>query len=143
MAATATIYLSYLLGNIAVMRARARGWPKTSAPFSLGGWGKVVNTIAIVYGGLMYVNFLWPASDTPGTANNLRIFTNPSPNQTDYFGTGPLVHFFGFLNKISLIEQVTIIVVIVGAIYYYAVQRNKPYEAVVPPDEEVAGITTG
>ena len=41
--ATATIYLSYLLGNIAVMRARTKGWPKTKAPFSLGVWGKVVN----------------------------------------------------------------------------------------------------
>ena len=30
--ATASIYLSYFLGNIAVMRARARGWPKTRAP---------------------------------------------------------------------------------------------------------------
>ena len=27
--ATASIYLSYLLGNFAVMRARMRGWPKT------------------------------------------------------------------------------------------------------------------
>ena len=38
--ATASIYLSYLLGNIAVMRARTKGWPRTKAPFSLGGWGR-------------------------------------------------------------------------------------------------------
>ena len=38
--ATASIYLSYLLGNLAVMRARTRGWPKTKAPFSLGKLGQ-------------------------------------------------------------------------------------------------------
>src|SRR5262249_24404145 len=37
--ATASIYLSYLLGNLAIMRARTKGWPRTSAPFKLGGWG--------------------------------------------------------------------------------------------------------
>jgi amino acid transporter len=137
--ATASIYLSYLLGNIAVMRARMRGWPKTRAPFSLGGAGKVVNALAILWGGSMMVNFLWPAS-TEGV-NALRIFTNPSPNQTDYYGTGPLVHFFGFLNDIALIEQVFAIVFIIGAIYYFTVQRNKPFTPVNPPDEEdLAGI---
>ena len=47
--ATASIYFSYLLGNLAFMRARTRGWPRTKAPFSLGGWGKVVNVIAILW----------------------------------------------------------------------------------------------
>ena len=136
-AATATIYLSYLLGNIGVMRARAKGWPRTRAPFSLGGWGKVVNTIAIAYGAAMYINFLWPAGSSG--ANALRIFTNPSPDQTNY-GAGQLVHFFGFLNKIALIEQVTIIVLVVGAIYWFAVQRKKPYTAPVQPGEELTGI---
>ena len=35
-AATGMIYLSYFLGNIAIMRARTRGWPRTRAPFRLG-----------------------------------------------------------------------------------------------------------
>ena len=48
--ATASIYLSYLLGNLAFRRARIRGWPKTRAPFSLGSWGKVVNLVAILWG---------------------------------------------------------------------------------------------
>jgi len=30
----------------------------------------------------------------------------------------------------------------VGAIYYFTVQRRKPYEAVVPPDEEQAGVVS-
>jgi amino acid transporter len=137
-AATASIYLSYVLGNAAVMRARMKGWPKTIAPFSLGSWGKIVNIGALIWGGAMMINFLWPAS-TSG-AGSLRIFSNPSPDQTDYYGTGPLVHFFGFLNKIALIEQVFVVVFIVGVIYYFAVQKKKPYTPVVPPDEDLSGI---
>jgi len=30
------IYLSYSLGNVAILRARLRAWPKTSAPFGPG-----------------------------------------------------------------------------------------------------------
>ena len=86
----------------------------------------------------MMVNFLWPASTTG--ANALRIFTNPSANQTDY-GAGQLVNFhIGFLNNISLIELWIGAVVIIGAIYYLTVQRNKPFTPVVPPDEEVAVV---
>jgi amino acid transporter len=137
--ATASIYFSYLLGNIAVMRARMRGWPRTNAPFSLGGWGKVINGLAIAWGAAMMVNFLWPAGDAGATA--LRIFSNPSPNQTDYYGTGPLVHFGGFLNNIALIEQVMVIVFIVGTIYYFGWQRKKPFTPVRPPeDEDLEGI---
>ena len=46
-AATAMIYLSYFLGNLAFMRARVRGWPRTKAPFSLGKWGPVVKALNI------------------------------------------------------------------------------------------------
>ena len=42
-AATGIIYLSYFLGNIVILRARLRGWPKTKAPFRLGRWGMLVN----------------------------------------------------------------------------------------------------
>jgi amino acid transporter len=138
--ATASIYLSYFLGNIAVMRARVKGWPRTRAPFSLGGWGKVVNAVALLWGGLMLVNFLWPASGTTG-ANALRIFSNPKPVQTDYYGTGPLVHLgLSFLNHIPLIELVMAVVLITGAIYFFAVQRHKPFTAVAPPDEDVEEV---
>ncbi len=134
--ATASIYLSYFLGNIAVMRARAKGWPKATAPFSLGKWGKVVNAGALLWGGAMLVNFLWPASGSSG-ANALRIFSNPKASQTDY-GFGQQVNFHvGFLNHIPLIELVIGVVLIVGAIYYFTAQRNKPFAAVLPPDETV------
>jgi amino acid transporter len=133
--ATASIYFSYLLGNSAVMRARVRGWPKTKAPFSLGRWGKVVNVVALLWGLTMMVNFLWPASATG--ANALRVFSNPSADQTDY-GFGQQVNFhISWLNKISLIELVIAVILIVGALYYFLAQRRKPFTPVVPPDEEV------
>jgi len=148
--ATASIYLSYLLGNLAVMRARMRGWPKAKAPFSLGGWGKIVNVVAIVWGLAMLLNFLTPASvdsafdPNASGANYLRIFANPKAVQTDWYVEGDqLVDFkIGFLNEIPIIWLVFAVVLIIGAIYYFTVQRNKPYEAVVPPDEDLAGIVT-
>ena len=147
-AATATIYFSYLLGNIAVMRARMKGWPRTKAPFSLGSWGKVVNAIAIVWGVVMAINFLWfstvnSAFDPNASgASYLRIFLNPKPIQTDWYVEGQqLVNFHvDFLNKIPLIELIVSAIVIVGAIYYFTVQRKKPWEPVVLPDEDLSGI---
>jgi amino acid transporter len=148
--ATASIYFSYLLGNLAFMRARTKGWPKTKAPFSLGVWGKVVNVVAILWGGAMLLNFLWPSSATSAFdpnasgANYLRIFSNPKPVQTDYFAEGKqLVDFkIGFLNDIPVIWTVFAIIIIVGAIYYYAVQRNKQLEPVRPPEDVPSGIAS-
>lgn len=150
-AATASIYLSYLLGNIAVMRARARGWPRTRAPFSLGVWGKVVNVVAILWGLGMMINFLTPSpvssafDPNASGASFLRIYSNPKPIQTDYYVEGQHLVNFGldFLNKIPVIWTVFTVVLIVGALYYLLVQRNKPWEPVVPPDEDLAGIVPG
>src|SRR5467141_2847552 len=47
-AATGMIYLSYILGNVAILIARTKGWPKESAPFKLGSWGMVVNVLGLV-----------------------------------------------------------------------------------------------
>ena len=149
--ATASIYFSYLLGNLAFMRARMRGWPKTKAPFSLGRWGKVVNVIAIVWGLAMLLNFLTPSSATSAFdpeasgANYLRIFSNPKPVQTDYLVEGEQYVDFkiGFLNEIPVIWTVFGVVIIVGAIYYFAVQRRKQVDEVVAPTgEDLAGIVT-
>lgn len=147
--ATASIYFSYLLGNLAFMRARAKGWPRTKAPFSLGVWGKVVNVVAILWGAAMLLNFLTPSSATSAFdanatgANYLRIFSNPKPIQTDYFAEGKqLVDFkIEFLNKIPVIWTVFVLIIIIGAVYYFAVQKNKPFEPVRPPEEEdLSGI---
>ncbi len=145
--ATASIYLSYLLGNLAFMRARMRGWPKTKAPFSLGAWGKVVNIVAILWGLAMLANFLTPSGAESGLdpgsaspASYLRINTNPKPIQTDYFVEGEQLLDFkiDFLNEIPIIWTVFGVVSIVGAIYYLTVQRRKPAEVVVLPDTEIA-----
>ena len=87
----------------------------------------------------MLVNFLW--FSTGDKDFTLRWLTNPKPVQTDYFGTGPLVHFVGFLNKIPVIEMLVALIVVLGAIYYFGFQRNKPFRAVIPPEEEVEGVT--
>ena len=59
-AATGLIYLSYFLCNLGVLFARFRGFPHQPAPFSLGRWGKVINIIALIWGGLMIINIaLW------------------------------------------------------------------------------------
>jgi len=117
-AATGMIYLSYILGNIAILRARLRGWPKEDAPFKLGGWGTVVNVLGLVWGIAMEINFLWPRNLAAGAQNPpisaLPNVTIPSP-----------------IGDIPIFEAVVGIIVIVGAIYYFAAQRNAP-ETVQP-----------
>src|SRR5947209_10621676 len=48
--ATGMIYLSYILGNLAILIARFRGWPKEATPFKLGQWGLIVNILGLVWG---------------------------------------------------------------------------------------------
>src|SRR3984957_6714321 len=91
-AATAMIYLSYFLGNIAILRARLGGWPRATAPFKLGGWGPVVNIVGLIYGGAMLINFAWP-----------RAASNPKPNQTVIGGVQQLDFHIGFLNNIPIL----------------------------------------
>jgi amino acid transporter len=120
-AATGMIYLSYFLGNIVIMRARARGWPKVSAPFRLGRWGLLVNVVALLYGGAMLVNFAWP-----------RPASNPKPEQT----SGLLSFGLSFLNKIPILWTVVIVIVLIGAIYYLIVGRTKAFAPVTAPSSE-------
>ena len=120
-AATGMIYLSYFLGNIVIMAARSRGWPKISAPFKLGRWGMLVNIVALLYGGAMLVNFAWP-----------RVASNPKPNQTN----GLLNFHISFLNKIPILWTVVIFIVLVGAIYYLVTGRRKEFAPVTTPPED-------
>jgi amino acid transporter len=119
-AATGTIYMSYFLGNIAIMRARVRGWPKTTAPFQLGRWGLLVNTLGLLYGGAMLINFAWPRA-VP--------FTNPTPNQS----AGLLNFHIGFLNKIPILWTVFVFIVLIGTLYYLIAGRRKEFAPVVAP----------
>jgi amino acid transporter len=122
-AATGMIYLSYFLGNLVIMRARVRGWPKTKAPFRLGRWGMLVNILALLYGGAMLVNFAWP-----------RAASNPRPNQT--VAPAKLDFHISFLNKIPILWTVAIGIVVIGAIYYLVRGRTKDFAPVVTPPED-------
>jgi amino acid transporter len=115
-AATGMIYLSYFLGNIVIMRARARGWPRTRAPFRLGRWGILVNIVALLYGGAMLVNFAWP-----------RPASNPKPNQT-----AGLLHL-NFLDGVPVLWTVVVFIALIGAIYYLIVGRTKAFAPVTAP----------
>jgi amino acid transporter len=120
-AATGMIYLSYFVCNLVILRARLRGWPKTTAPFRLGRWGLVVNILGLVYGGAMLINFAWP-----------RVASNPKPNQTG----GLLSLGLGFLNGIPILWSVAIFIVLIGVIYYLIVGRSKAFAPVIAPSPD-------
>ena len=127
-AATGMIYLSYLIGSLALFRARLRGWPKARAPFSLGRWGLPVNVLAIAWGGGMLVNMAWP-----------RLLTNPRPSPE-----APALNFhWHWLNRQPVLWTVLAVIVIVGAVYYGLVQRTKPAHLQAPEGEAVAGEAPG
>jgi amino acid transporter len=109
-AATGMIYFSYILGNIAILIARLRGWPKEVAPFKLRAWGLVVNVLGLVWGGSMLVNFLWP-----------RAASNPNLGSLPNLSGLPSV-----IGNIPIFEATVAVVLIVGAVYYLVAQRNKP-----------------
>jgi amino acid transporter len=81
-AATGTIYISYLLCNWGVMRARQKGWPHQGAWFKLGSWGTVINVLALIYGTVMVINIgIWESSFFGDYGNELRsIWSNPPIN---------------------------------------------------------------
>ncbi len=120
--ATGLIYLSYFLCNLGVLVARLRGWPHQGAWFKLGGWGLVVNILALVWGGLMIINFaLW--SD-PGLFGNfggdLRDFTNPSLNLITS-GGNPI----SWLPDIPFFEGTVLLILIFGIVYYAVAARGR------------------
>jgi amino acid transporter len=126
-AATGMIYLSYFLGNLVIMRARLRGWPKVTAPFRLGRWGMLVNVVALLYGGAMLVNFAWP-----------RAASNPRPDQT-----ATLSFDVGWLDRIPILWTVVAGIAVIGVIYYLAAGRRKRFTPVIPPSDEPEPTAAG
>jgi len=106
------IYFSYLLGNIAILIARTKGWPTEGAPFKLGGWGTIVNVLGLVWGGSMLINFLWPR---PASNPNLSALPN--------------IANLGALGNVPIFEATIVVIVVVGAIYYVIAQRGKTDQA--------------
>ncbi len=134
-AATAMIYLSYFVGNLAILLARLKGWPKTAAPFKLGRWGVAVNVLGLLYGGAMLINFAWPpaAHATSGP----RLVSNPRPNQS-----GGLLNFHvGFLNGIPILWTVFVFIALIGTIYYLVAGRRKTFAPVVTPAGDDAPLS--
>jgi amino acid transporter len=124
-AASGMIYLSYILANLAILGARRRGYfARREVPFQLGGWGMVVNILALVWGGAMMINFLWH-----------RVATNPKPNET----AGVLDFNIDFLNKIPILWSVLGAVLILGALYYGA-RSSKIPSPVRSADEAEAAV---
>ncbi len=120
--ATGLIYTSYFLNNIASLGARLKGWPHEKAPFSLGRWGMLINVLALVYGGLMIINFLW--------FGGLRsIFTN-----TVLGVAFPGLANIPVINNIPLFELTLVVLFVVGAIYWFGFKRR----AVVTSDQKPA-----
>ena len=67
------IYMAYLGVTLVGLRRRLRGWPqdggKADGLFTMKrSTGLMVNSAAVVYGGLMLVNLAWPRSSFYGTA---------------------------------------------------------------------------
>jgi urea carboxylase system permease len=122
-AATGLIYMSYLLTNLGVLAARFRGWPHKPAWFNLGRWGKIVNVIAILYGGLMLINIgLWqdPAlfGDFGGAGRGV---TNPT---IDTF-IKPFGNAISGMPALPIFEALVLVLIVTGAIYYAVSVRGR------------------
>lgn len=111
--ATGMIYVSYFMNNISSLIARMRGWPHEKAPFSLGNWGMVVNVLALIYGGLMIINFLWFG----GLRN---IYTNPTMGSIN-----PSIANIPVLGAIPIFEFSLIVLFVIGAIYWFGFKRRE------------------
>ena len=122
-AATGLIYLSYLLCNIGVLAARFRGWPRTPAWFNLGRWGKLVNVVAILYGGLMLFNIaIWKDPSLFGNfGGDGRAITNPTIDGfIKPFGTA-----IDGMPAWPIFETLVITILVLGAIYYAVSVRGR------------------
>jgi urea carboxylase system permease len=137
--ATALIYLSYFLCNIGILAARLRGWPRQDAWFKLGSWGTVINVLALVWGGLMIINFgLWHDTNLFGNfGTDLRNLTNPSLTIVTSGGQ-PI----SFLPDIPFFEGTVLLILIVGIVYYIATNqagKTDKVEADLATGEAVIG----
>ena len=114
-AATGLIYLSYFMNNIASLNARLRGWPREKSPFRLGRWGIPINVLALIYGGLMIINFLW--------FGGLRsVYTNPALNLV--FTSWSNIPVLNVIGTIPIFEFALIVLFVIGAIYWFGFKRR-------------------
>jgi len=117
--ATGMIYLSYILGNVAILLARLKGWPREEAPFSLGQWGLVVNILGLVWGVAMEINFLWPRNASVG-------------GQNPPLSALPNITIGSPIGDIPVFEFTLGLILLVGVIYWAIAQRKAPDTTVAP-----------
>jgi amino acid transporter len=128
-AATGLIYLSYLMCNLGVLRARRNGWPRKEAAFNLGRWGTIVTVLAIVWGVLGVVNIgLWESTIFGDWGTSGRAIWNPFINTF----VKPFGQELTWLPAWPLFESMIGLLLITGAIYYGLVVRRSA------PDVEAA-----
>jgi amino acid transporter len=137
-AATGLIYLSYLLTNLGVLAARFRGWPQKPAWFSLGRWGKLINIVAILYGGLMLINIgIWQSEIFGDFGGAGRAFTNPTIDTfIKPFGTA-----IEGMPAWPIFETLVGVLLVIGAIYYAVAIRGRAAD--VESDEVTGEATIG
>lgn len=124
--ATGLIYLSYFMCNVGVLAARTRGWPHKGAWFNLGSWGTIINIVALVYGGVMVINFgLWKNSLFGGFGTALRNNTNPS--LTIITSGGQTI---SWLPDVPFFEATIALILVVGAIYYVVSGQGRKVDQV-------------
>ena len=140
-AATGLIYVAYFLCNLGVFFARRRGFPHQPAPFKLGGWGMVINIIALIWGAMMIINIgLWTDPIFGVYGNELReTWTNPFINTFLKFQGNVLEG----LPAWPVFETVLGVIVVVGIIYYLAVERGKVDKQQVAADEVTGEAVIG
>ena len=120
--ATGLIYLSYFLCNLGVFIARTKGWPKQGSWFKLGSWGTIINLVALVWGGVMLINFgLWSDPALFGNfGGDLRDFTNPSLTIVKS-GGNPI----SWLPDLPFFEATVLLILAAGAVYYAVSVRGR------------------
>jgi len=125
--ATGLIYLSYFMCNLGILAARRRGWPHQGAWFNLGSWGTILNILALIWGGLMIINFgLW--SDTGLFGNfgtELRDLSNPSLTIITSGG-----NTISWLPDIPFYEGTVLLILLVGVVYYVVTRQNQRQDAI-------------
>ena len=139
--ATGLIYLSYFLCNFGVLLARTRGWPHRSAAFNLGGWGFVINVLALLYGLVMLVNIaIWVDPAFGDFGSDGRGFWNPFINSFLSFLGTPL----DWLPAWPLYETMVGVFLILGVLYYVISVRGTAHDveaerAELPGSDELIG----
>jgi len=113
-AVSALILLPYVLVLAALLRRRLAGWPRTGAPFRLGALGIPLTLIGLVWAAGVTIDAAWP-----------REATNPN------------------LGPFPVIEELGVLLLVLGAIWWFAVLRRRfGGVAVQDPEAQPAGTSS-